>query len=327
MDVGRSFHFKRLEKLERWLKRRDIVQAVDYQRFVDDKVISLGTRLAVPYDAPSWGLSHRPQDSDSTGFTELLEYSVQVAIDVNREMSERARRYIPLYLGAMVISLLIVAGALFVDFQILNEFWTRAMFPDFARELADTFGGSAFAKSLQVVFATLAFHFFLGSLSASGRKVFIGFIFLVSLSIVVGLGLLNAGVTNPNAGANEPAARSLEDVLGDLGLSEGEILEEEDQTFSDQVNDAFEGVQSVAWIFVPSVVFLVVTGIAALFTQAAETNARNIVRAMEYRERRRLTQEFEEMTLCKALIDRLVGQPQAYDDGGDSYTLIEDARH
>ncbi len=318
MDVERRFHFKRLEKLERWLRKRDIVQAGDYQRFVDEQVLGLATRLAVPYDPPSWGLTHRPADGNALMGADAFSSSTQIAIDVNRELSERAGRHLPLYLGALVISVLIVMGALYVDFQILNEFWTRAMFPDFARELADTFGGSAFAKSLQVVFATLAFHFFLSSLGPWGRKIFVGFVFIVSLLIVLGLGFLNAGVTNPNASTEAPTSRSLEDVLGALGLSgEEEAVEEDD--FSDRVTATYEDLQSVAWILVPSVVFLVVTSIAALFTQAAESNARNIVRALEYRERRRLTREFEEMSLCKAVIDRLAGS--GYDD--DDF-LIED---
>ena len=210
-------------------------------------------------------------------------------------------------------------GALSVDFLILNEFWTRAMFPDFARDLAQDFGDSAFAKSLQVVFATIAFHFFLTTLGPRGRQGFIWALFAVSLFVIVGLGVLNASVTGPNQ-APAPAADGIGSVLEGLGLPANP--DQADPAAATSLRDRLKQVEGALWILIPSVIFVTVTGIAALSLQLAEVNLKNIVRAFDWPQRRKRLEELEEMLIIKDFVDRMVGEPQAYlnqpgDDNGN----------
>jgi len=315
MSIERKLYLTKVGRFEKWLKGRELVEARDFQRFVDQKIESLARQLAAPLDRPTWG----PGDGQQTGTdrpagvwstSDLFPADVTATIDGNMVLSERAANYLPLYIAATVLGILIMSGALVVDFMILNEFWTRAMFPDFARDLADDFGGSAFAKSLQVVFATIAFHFFLTTLGPSGRKGFIWFLFAVALFVIVGLGVLNAGVTAPAGSETRSPSGGLGGVLEGLGLSRDAAPAEADPAVT--LQSRLEELEGALWILIPSVIFLIVTGIASLSLQMAESNLRNIVRGLEWRLRRKRAEELEEMQIIKDFIDRMVGQPRAY---------------
>lgn len=312
MTIDRKLYLAKIARFEKWLNGRGMVEARDFQRFVDRKIDSLSRQLAAPMDAPSWG-----PNRDKVLAAAANDDNLDGTIDANLVVSERIAGYLPLYAAATIIGVLIMLGALSVDFLILNEFWTRAMFPDFAQDLAKDFGGSAFAKSLQVVFATIAFHFFLTTLGPRGRQGFIWALFAVSLFVIVGLGILNASVTGPNQ-APAPAADGIGSVLEGLGLPANP-----DQA-APALRDRLKQVEGALWILIPSVIFVTVTGIASLSLQLAEANVKNIVRAFDWPQRRKRLEDLEEMHIIKDFVDRMVGEPQAYlnQSGDDSGNVV-----
>ncbi len=315
MGIDRKLYLDRITRFERWLQERNLVEAGDYRRFVNQKIESLARQLAVPVDRPSWGPEVPQAEMDvSTHKTEAISWSnsndlpptVTIAIDKNLELSERIMRYLPLYVAATILGVLIMVIALSVDFLILNEFWTRAMFPDFARDLADDFGGSALAKSLQVVFATIAFHFFLSTLGPRGRKGFIWGLFGVSFFVILGLGILNASVTAPGM-ADAPATNEgIAGVLEGLGLADADPVTNDSPSVKN-LPHLLKSMEETLWILIPSVIFLIVTGIATLSLQMAETNLKNIVRSLDWPKRRKRVEDLEEMQIVKDIIDRLTG--------------------
>ena len=315
MTIDRKLYLAKIARFEKWLNGRGMVEARDFQRFVDRKIESLSRQLAAPMDAPSWGPDRNKVLAAAN------DDNLDGTIDANLVLSERIAKYLPLYVVTTIIGVLIMLGALSVDFLILNEFWTRAMFPDFAQDLAKDFGGSAFAKSLQVVFATIAFHFFLTTLGPRGRKGFIWALFAVALFVIVGLGGLNASVTGPNQ-APAPAAEGIGSVLEGLGLPTKSDSSAPSETAS--LRDRLKQIEGALWILIPSVIFVTVTGIAALCLQLAEANVKNIVRAFDWPQRRKRLEELEEMHIIKDFVDRMVGEPQAYlnQSGDDSGNVV-----
>jgi hypothetical protein len=91
---------------------------------------------------------------------------------------------------AVLFGLAIFAAALYVDFQIINEFWVRALANEFLDNVNATLLASAEAKSLQVLFATLAIHYLLTYIGHTGRKVYVVIVALLAGFMVLALGTL-----------------------------------------------------------------------------------------------------------------------------------------
>jgi len=325
-----TFRFKELAALERRLKSQSTLEAVDFQRFVDGRIAGLAQRLALDLDEPSWGLGKPRTSALTSPAVSFLPAVTWRAINVNAERSQRFWRFRGLYLLATLIGLAIAAGALYFDYGIMTEFWTRVFANEFM-EVPESLAASVVSKSAQVVFATVAFHFMISSLSEFGRRLFIWLFFILTFGMIAGFGLLNANLMTPLS-ARDPGASNapttLSDALRSLGLGGADDVDVSDAPAEARTRSEIEDWMTAAgptlWLVVPGIAFLAVTGIGALCVHLAETNVQNFVRAGDYRSRRKHLEEFETLQLYKTLIDRLVGAPAAYaaDDEGDGGNVV-----
>ena len=97
--------------------------------------------------------------------------------------------------SAVVLGLFVFITALYVDYNIISEFWTRALSNEFG-EVPPQLANTVAAKSLQVLFATLAVHYLVSNIGHGGRVAYSLVIFLITAVMVIGIGLLwNEGYT------------------------------------------------------------------------------------------------------------------------------------
>ncbi|MEI9885672.1 MAG: hypothetical protein WDN08_04080 [Rhizomicrobium sp.] len=308
-------------------------------------------RLKTPVDKPSWGpdwVKHgervsaasqdekpsrmagwfgRKDEEDADESDEnarpdplsMVERDDAAIIMRNMEKSRQVAHYRPLYIAAALLAILIMAVAMFVDYQIIRgDVWTRALSNEFMVVPA-SLQNSVIFKSLQVVFAVLIIHFFLKMTGAYGRNAMIGVAFVLALVMIGGLGYLVA--YNNMAGAT---SATLETPRDDGASSGGSSI---DALFSPArpaeprggatlipANSA-DGVSlglpklstaslanadSWFWLAFASVIFFIVTTVAALYMLTAEANVRNLHIAGDYKHRQR---QFAQLHLLQ-LADR-----------------------
>jgi hypothetical protein len=89
---------------------------------------------------------------------------------------------------ALTLGLGTFAVALYVDYHIVNEFWIRALANEYMDNINPALLASATAKSLQVLFATLAIHYLLSHIGNTGRTVYVVFVSLMAAFMVLALG-------------------------------------------------------------------------------------------------------------------------------------------
>ncbi len=128
--------------------------------------------------APKPSRRKRPRDED-------------YVIARNMEKSRQIAHYRNLYVGAIVFTLGVALLAMFVDYHIIREVWTRALSNEFM-QVPDSLKSSVVFKSLQVVFAVLIVHFMLKITGVYGRNTMIVAAFLLVLVMIGSLGYLNA---------------------------------------------------------------------------------------------------------------------------------------
>ena len=342
-----TFGFDRLQKLQHALAKQtgieeedvgSILTASDFVQFIDRKIITLRQRLVTELDHPSWGpkgsektarkaqdaefeklKGETKQDTDLVAMlpgSELEGQEGLIKISQNLDQSERYFYFSWLYLGAALIGLLVTAGALFVDYQIMNEFWTRILANEFM-EVPSSLSSSVISKSAQVIFATAAFHFFLNKLPNIGRTAYITVFFVLTAVMITGFGFMNANISMPTdpdriiASAEEDVP-SMNDALVAMGLAEPEAIVIAAPETSEARTSNFaefgyfmEDARPVLWMLVPGLVFLVVTGIGALSLQVAEHNVQNFVKSLEYTKRKKRANELDELTRFKAIAQNM----------------------
>lgn len=206
-------------------------------------------------------------------------------ISENFIASQRDARFRPFYFGAILFTVLVAGGALFVDYMIVTEFWTRALANEFL-ELPGSLASSVAFKSLQVLFATLAAHIFIEHMGVFGRAVFVRVLFLLALTMLGGVGLLlalmslPAGLADAGLGGN---GASLGTALSSLGI-ETEAARE--AAVAQTGLDEARAYQPVLWMASLGVIFLVVTGVAALFLHYALINLKKLFETRDFAERK-----------------------------------------
>ncbi|MBS0276281.1 MAG: hypothetical protein JSR81_01560, partial [Proteobacteria bacterium] len=158
-------------------------------------------------------------------------------------------------------------------------------------------------KSLQVVFAVLIIHFMLKITGVYGRNAMVVSAFLLALVMIGGLGYLvaynnmtggtsttlehqqsndggnaidrlfqtNAPITAQSPVQNASLSSSREYSLGLPKLSQSSLADAD----------------SWFWFAFASVIFFIVTIVAALYIQGAENNMRNVMLARDYKHRQR----------------------------------------
>jgi hypothetical protein len=173
------------------------------------------------------------------------------------------------HLIAVILGLGVFLTALFVDYNIIHEFWTRALSNEFG-EVPPSMANTVAAKSLQVLFATLAVHYLITHIGHGGRIAYSLLIFAITAVMVVGIGLLWANDSLP-AGSKvfdsevSSSAAQVDSFMKGLGIKPparkaaalpkgwGEVKKYE----------------TVIWLFSLGVIFLVVASIGAMALHTA----------------------------------------------------------
>ncbi|HWD26819.1 MAG TPA: hypothetical protein VG387_06620 [Rhizomicrobium sp.] len=223
----------------------------------------------------------------------------------NMEKSRQVAHYRPLYLAAAGIAIVIALVAMFVDYNIIREVWTRALANEFM-QVPVALQGSVLFKSLQVVFAVLIVHFFLRITGVYGRNAMIVTGFVLALVMVCGLGYLTAynnmaGGTSatqeqPRAdGASANGSGSSIDALfskpSDAQAAPAVVTPASSDGFSfglPKISTAsLANADSWFWLAFASVIFFIVTTVAALYMLTVENNVRNFHLASDHKHRQR----------------------------------------
>ena len=289
-------------------------------------------RLKTPVDKPSWGpdwvrhgervaaaqrrrpgmfaawFARKPEDEEDDGARPdpLTIVQRDDADDImrNMEKSRQVAHYRPLYFVAVILAIAIALVAMFVDYHIIREVWTRALANEFM-VVPPALQSSVIFKSLQVIFAVLIVHFFLRITGVWGRNTMIATAFVLALVMIGGLGYLVA--YNNMAGATSATLEAPRDD-GASGGGSNSI----DALFTApkpppsaptitpaNANDGFSlglpklsasslaNADSWFWLAFASVIFFIVTTVAALYMLTVENNVRNFHIAGDYKHRQR----------------------------------------
>jgi hypothetical protein len=247
----------------------------------------------------------------------------------NMEKSRQVAHYRPLYIGAAFIAVVIALLAMTVDYNIIHEVWTRALANEFMQVPA-SLQSSVIFKSLQVLFAVLIVHFFLKITGVYGRNTMIVAGFVLAMVMVGGLGYLIA-YSNLAGGTSATQEQARED-----GASGSGSTSSIDALFSKPLNTgsaaavvtpATDGVSlglpklstaSLAnaapwfWLGFASVVFFIVTTVAALYLITVEHNVRNLHIARDYKHRQR---QFAQLHMLQLADRRAAAAPAASEAG------------
>lgn len=221
----------------------------------------------------------------------------------NMEKSRQVAHYKPLYVAATVLATAIVLVSMFVDYHIIREIWTRALANEFM-VVPDALKSSVVFKSLQVIFAVLIVHFMLKITGAYGRNTMIAASFIMALFMIAGLGYLVAynNMAGGTATAREahqtaqPGSNAIDQLFApdnNGGVQHAAMVTEprSDDGFSIGLPKLSETSLAHAdlwfWLAFASVIFFIVTTVAALYMQTVENNVRNFHIAKDYGQRRK----------------------------------------
>jgi hypothetical protein len=288
-------------------------------------------RLKTPVDEPSWGpdwvkrgekvAAHRhkkpgvmakmlpfgkkDEEEDEEEPLSERERTDSDIIARNMEKSRQVAHYRPLYLIAAGLALAILLLAMFVDYHIIREVWTRALANEFM-VVPPALQSSVVFKSLQVVFAVLIVHFMLKISGVYGRNAMIVASFILALVMIGGLGYLVAYNNMAGATSAQQEQRNTDatgngaiDQLFDNGTqAKAQPAAQVTQAPVSQPDGVSLGLPKLSqtslanadswfWLAFASVIFFIVTTVAALYMQTVENNVRNFHIARDYSHRRR----------------------------------------
>ena len=261
------------------------------------------------------GLIFRPKPEDDAPKPALDPEQLDDAhvIVRNLEKSRQVHHYRWLYAIAAVLAVSIAVLAMFVDYQIIRgDVWTRALSNEFMVVPASLQSSVVF-KSLQVLFAVLIVHFMLKITGVYGRNTLITAAFIMAIVMIGSLGYLVAynnmagatSATYENAQeAAPPPTNSIDQLFASLGSKHatppaatehvaraGLGVEEVSLPLPKLSKASLANADSWIWFAFASVIFFIVTAVAALYMLIMENNVRNLVIARDYHQRQRnLTQ-------------------------------------
>jgi hypothetical protein len=209
---------------------------------------------------------------------------------------------------------------MFVDYSIIRgDIWTRALSNEFMVVPASLQSSVVF-KSLQVVFAVLIVHFMLKITGVYGRNAMITTGFVLALVMIGCLGYLvaynnMAGGTSATLEHHEDGGAPAQDnsisklfaslnapddsasspdahVDGVASRAPRSGMQNADETSTLSVpkvsQRSLANADSWLWLAFASVIFFIVTMVAALYLQTSENNARNFMISRDYKHRRRM---------------------------------------
>lgn len=216
----------------------------------------------------------------------LIPETVRAEIAKNYVASEREARFAVFHFGTFLVFAAVSLGAVLVDYMIVSEFWTRALANEFL-ELPGTLASSVAFKSMQVLFATIAAHILFESMGRFGRGFFVRVVFVLALVMLLGVGFLLATMSLPNgmaATGSGGVGDSLSSAMSGLGIA-APVTGAASAAASEM--DAVRSWQPILWLGSLGLVFLVVTGVAALCIHFAAQALRRIFLARDFSHRRR----------------------------------------
>jgi hypothetical protein len=240
----------------------------------------------------------------------------------NMEKSRQIAHYRWLYVGAIGLALIIALAAMFVDYQIIRgDIWTRALSNEFM-VVPPSLQATVIFKSLQVIFAVLIVHFMLKITGVYGRNILVSTAFVFALVMIGCLGYLVA-YTNMAGGTSTtlehqdaaPQGSSIDSLFTSANSQRADAQAQPAVATQIQPEKAsgyslfglpklsqtsLATTDSWFWLAFASVIFFIVTTVAALYLQGAENNIRNVSLARDYKHRQR---QFTQLHLLQ-LADR-----------------------
>jgi hypothetical protein len=304
-------------------------------------------RLKTPVDEPSWGpdwvrrgervapkkrkgkgiaagilafAGRKKKDDDedeAPGPLNAQETDDADVISRNMEKSRQVAHYKPLYVAAAMLALAILLTAMFVDYHIIREVWTRALANEFM-VVPPALQASVVFKSLQVIFAVLIIHFMLKITGAYGRNTMVVAAFVLALVMIGGLGYLvaynnMAGATSTQLEQHAPPSNAIDQLFAsEGGVQRAAVVTQpavtQEASAADGVSlglpklsqSSLANADSWFWLAFASVIFFIVTTVAALYMQTFENNVRNCHIANDYKHRQK---QFAQLHLLE-LADR-----------------------
>lgn len=284
--------------------------------------------------ASLFGRKDDSEDGDQDGAKDEAALNAREQDDAqsiarNMEKSRQVFHYRSLYVLAAAAAIGIALLAMFVDYQIIRgDIWTRALANEFMVVPASLQSTLLF-KSLQVVFAVLIIHFMLKITGVYGRNAMVVAAFVFALVMIGGLGYLVA-YNNMNGGTSATLEHSQDVAPG--GNAIDRLFASADNRSNDgadaQTTGPEPGVMAASltgprndelalsipkpsarslanadswfWLAFASVIFFIVTTVAALYMQTFENNIRNFLISRDYLHRRK---QFAQLHLLE-LADR-----------------------
>ena len=232
----------------------------------------------------------------------------------NMEKSRQVAHYRPLYFATAILACCILLIAMFVDYHIIREVWTRALSNEFM-VVPPALQSSVIFKSLQVVFAVLIIHFMLKITGVYGRNTMVAAAFVMAIVMIGGLGYLVAynnmsGATSATLEQRQAPAQSnsIDQLFAPGSGAQSASLTRPDPqdasagtTASTNANTndgvslglpklsraSLADADSWFWLAFASVVFFIVTTVAALYMQTVENNVRNYHISFDYQHRQK----------------------------------------
>lgn len=227
---------------------------------------------------------------------------------------------------AVVFGLGIFFLALFVDYNIIHEFWVRMLSNEFM-EVPVAMVTSVMMKSLQVLFATLSIHYLISHLGHKGRVAYVAFIFVLTSMMVGGIGLLYAYGSLPI----ETQSATVQQFVEGLGIKSTAPISENATAVA-----ALKPYETYVWMSSLSVLFYIVASIGALALHSATRGFTGITGGALYdtnREANRGNRYRNELTQVRIDRKRLAEDPADFAlskiaDFAASYTTgVVDGRH
>ena len=274
-------------------------------------------RLKTPVDAPSWGpdwvkaFNKKPKRNAPAPVIETDDAAI---IMRNMEKSRQVAHYRPLYAAVTILAVTLALLAMFVDYQIIRgDVWTRALANEFMVVPAALQSSVAF-KSLQVLFAVLIIHFMLKITGAIGRNTLIATAFAFALVMIGCLGYLvaynnMAGATSATLEQQDAQAtpgNTIDALLNTIDTKPAVVTQAAATTAEyslplPKLSEAsLAHADSWFWLAFASVIFFIVSTVAALYMLVVENNVRNFHIARDYEHRQR---QFAQLHLLE-LADR-----------------------
>lgn len=246
--------------------------ADDENRFSYGRVLERARSMGANGDPVDLTIIQRRARQFATYLTQVRQ-SLRVQIADMEAVQTSPWRYVS-FATVFLVGIAVFLLALRVDYIILEELWSRNLANEFF-EVPPSLQDSVTFKSLQVVFAVLAIHFFVSSIGKWGRGIFIGFLTALVITMLIGVGFLNTSYSLPIGSTLfgtdlTGETLSAEDELAALGL-------ESDRTDVEAANDNapvvsnqdFETAKTVLFFTSFGLIFFFVTSVGALFLHYA----------------------------------------------------------